>query len=843
MSRVVRERLLDIIDLLEEASKTIEEETDIVKRQAYMGLLTDTQNLAIALGTRIEKLKGVGTQTVQELEKYCECLYWMSERTVTQEQKVSKANLQEQMGEIQKAFDLDFPDKLEVVFLPYKASMWDSLESVWMAASEDENCETYVIPIPYYDKNEDGSMAKQHYEGKLFPKYVPITSYEEYDMELRKPDIVYIHNPYDFANRVTSVEPAYYSDVLKQNTKCLIYVPYWAASGNMAEGQALCPAYLNADYIVVQSEKYVRYYDKRIPREKLLPMGSPKFDKAIRLCKNPPQPAQDWKRKMEGKKVFFFNTSINGMLAGTDSFLKKMEYIFKTFEGRNDVCLLWRPHPLLESTFESMRKEFKPIYDNFKAYFLEHELGIYDTTPDIAETVALCDAYIGDAASSVTSLFGVTGKPLFILNNRIHSLPQENDWRGEMMPLLFGDGNDNWLVVPGNKLYYAPAHNYQYQFYCDLSEYTSGNYYLRAIEYDNKVYVCPQNAQDILVVGEGRVQKRILLENHIERGGAFAAAWRVGQYIVLVPSKYPAIVRYDTKTEEVEYIAEYHPILSSIVDGEWRTGSSCIWKDSLIIASASNDHVLMVKVDTMEVKEVTIGAKGWKGCLGIIPYGENVWLMPYEGAEVMSWNPVTGDVRQYSKMPEGFCCNNYPHEYRCMQRPFSWMAFCGDKAILPPWWGNMFVELDCKTGETKEWMPPICIPKQAKNDYYGRGGARAYFYRDMEEKRENIYHLVSLNDAKVYEINIADGSYQELSVDFNEKDRLEHDAGFGQCSKWQQYAIEESSTHTLTDFLEGKLPGAEFDRNAQLAAYKQIAANCDGTCGEKVHQFACKANR
>ena len=29
------------------------------------------------------------------------------------------------------------PTTLEAVFLPYKASMWDSLESIWMAADKD----------------------------------------------------------------------------------------------------------------------------------------------------------------------------------------------------------------------------------------------------------------------------------------------------------------------------------------------------------------------------------------------------------------------------------------------------------------------------------------------------------------------------------------------------------------------------------------------------------------------------------------------------------------------------------------------------------------------------------
>ena len=90
--------------------------------------------------------------------------------------------------------------RFKVVFLPYKASMWDSLESVWKAAAADENCDAYVIPIPYYDKNLDGSFKQEHWEGDQYPADVPITRFDQYDFEKRKPDVVFIHNPYDECN-------------------------------------------------------------------------------------------------------------------------------------------------------------------------------------------------------------------------------------------------------------------------------------------------------------------------------------------------------------------------------------------------------------------------------------------------------------------------------------------------------------------------------------------------------------------------------------------------------------------------------------------------------------------
>lgn len=107
-----------------------------------------------------------------------------------------------------------------------KASMWDSLESVWKAADEDGFCDAYVVPISYYNKNPDGSFREMHYEGSQYPDNVPITSYEDYDFKTRKPDIVYIHNPYDNVYLVTSVHPFFFSENLKKYTDKLVYIPY-----------------------------------------------------------------------------------------------------------------------------------------------------------------------------------------------------------------------------------------------------------------------------------------------------------------------------------------------------------------------------------------------------------------------------------------------------------------------------------------------------------------------------------------------------------------------------------------------------------------------------------------
>ena len=116
-------------------------------------------------------------------------------------------SLSQMFHKIENSIQNDIKVRLEAVFLPYKASMWDSLESIWKAADEDPDYDEYVIPIPYYDKKPNGNFEEMHYEGSQYPDYVPVTWYENYDFEKRKPDMIFIHNPYDECNYVTSVHP------------------------------------------------------------------------------------------------------------------------------------------------------------------------------------------------------------------------------------------------------------------------------------------------------------------------------------------------------------------------------------------------------------------------------------------------------------------------------------------------------------------------------------------------------------------------------------------------------------------------------------------------------------
>ncbi len=452
MRRYKKKELLEGVSTLIKANaaitKSMKADPDGVAQ-----VLASCQEFAIIIGNYIESLGKKYAGLVKLLEDYCENIFRMSEAVPDEMQcrKIAK-EIQKQLNQLNFGITCDLPDdKKEVVFLPYKASMWDSLESVWKAADANPDCDAYVVPIPYFDKNPDGSFRQMHYEGDQYPPYVPVTKYEEYDFEAHRPDEIYIHNGYDDWNLVTSVHPNFYSRNLKKYTEKLVYIPYFILgeidpdNKQAVEGiKHFCfmPGIVNADKVIVQSENmrkiYIREYlkaakecglkgehlDRTYLEQKFLGTGSPKFDKVLSMKREDLEVPDEWLKIIEkpngmSKKIIFYNNSISALLQHNEKMITKMESVFKIFrENRNEVALLWRPHPLIQATIESMRPQLWKGYKELRDRYIKEGWGIYDDSADLDRAVVLSDAYYGDS-SSVVQLYKRIGKPIMLQNVQI----------------------------------------------------------------------------------------------------------------------------------------------------------------------------------------------------------------------------------------------------------------------------------------------------------------------------------------------------------------------------------------------------------------------------------------
>lgn len=317
----------------------------------------------------------------------------------------------------------------KALFLPYKASMWDSLESVWEAAVKDDKWDVTVSVIPYYDK-VDGQLRPEnmHCETAEFPKNVPIKDHKTLQLEKEHYDIIFIHNPYDQYNFVTSIAPEYYAPELKKHTGRLVYIPYFVHNNEgVAFPSAVNPGTTWSDYTIIATEKvraqYIAHFTKGVPdyekykgvgsiEKKFIALGSPKYDVKSDLDNIPDEwrcAAYDGEVK---KTTIFLNIHLDSIMGDNAvPFFGKMRRIMDFFEKRKDIAVLWRPHPLMVQTAKSINPAAVEPYLAIVEDFKRRGIGIFDETSDFHRAVEFCDLCYGDGGST-SEFFRQMKKPM-----------------------------------------------------------------------------------------------------------------------------------------------------------------------------------------------------------------------------------------------------------------------------------------------------------------------------------------------------------------------------------------------------------------------------------------------
>lgn len=465
MTKYCRDKQIERVDKLLNAIRIFEDWHQDGDVENAIELLTQLQQTVILIGTVIEQELQDYNTLVTEAEQLCEVLYQIGVSLLDDRSVVTlKDDAEKLLEDLRKELGT-ITVRREVVFFPYQVSMWDSLESVWAVARDDEQTDVYVVPIPFYDVLPDKSLGCLHDQSTDYPVDVPITACEDYFLEERHPDVIFFHNPYDGCNTVTRVPERYYSSHLRKCTEQLVYIPYFVSKeGGPANHQCYTPGVLFADKVIVQPgkvyEKYCQVYMQareangwecvtKPAKEKFLPLSSPKFDKVLNTRCDLEDLPESWKQvifKTDGsrKKIVFYNLTIKALLYHNEKMLEKIERIFQIFEEYQDeVVLLWRPHPLLLTTINSMRAQFREAYLERVQQFKAGEWGIFDETPDASLAMVLSDVYYGDGSSLVVT-YQALGKPLYIQDV---AFAEENDIIQELIKdQSVNQGNENVAI-------------------------------------------------------------------------------------------------------------------------------------------------------------------------------------------------------------------------------------------------------------------------------------------------------------------------------------------------------------------------------------------------------------
>ncbi len=870
MRKLIKQQLQEEIGLLEQANSILENPGEDVNSSQLLDLLAQEQELAISIGNRIEETEGAGTKAVALLEEYCEALWHLSEEfsgengnacaservsvnplpegsvgasesegqedgnmSLPAGRKELLARLEKLIGQVKAQID-ELPRQYDVVFLPYKASMWDSLESIWMAAEQDPDCNCYVIPIPYCDLNPDGSIGQVHYEASLMPSYVPVTHYEAYDIKKNRPDIIYIHNPYDNTNMVTRVAAEFYSEELKKHTDMLVYIPYYLGTQHLAEAHKLLSAYLHADKIILQNETMVEDVHSSIPREKLAALGSPKADRILRLEAEKGKVVgqmvpKAWKKKIKNKKVILYNVSISGILQFSEQALDKIRYVLSKFENREDVVLLWRPHPLIESTLKSMRPALYEEYMQIKRQFIADDYGILDETPDVGVSVVIADAYVGEDSSSLVNYFGVLGKPVFYTDWKVTEEWSEDERASVCFADCWFEDNSAWFV---------PKSDLGYQYLCKMDLETGritleeelpgeidnpvkGRAYFGIVKVNENIVLAPFDSNDIYIYRLDTKQAvKIPLRSGAEAN--FVRAYEHRGKIFLQPKSYPELIEMNADAG----CCIYHR-LPNVTDRETHLAfESTRYENYLYIPYADRKAILIFDMDTGSFSEKVIAPE--EGAFSFLMRTKNeLWAVGDQVSEIVCWNLESGAINVWNDFPEDYVGGGYP-----LGRMWEYE----DEIMILPRTANMALKLNRNSPQISRYVFQGSFAEGERKSAFYTGTANYRFSQKYGDKiaalssydYSLLLHDIHTGDHVVYPCRLSNEDRKKMEC--LEIDRsIKKGKIIGSCV--------ESKRWSLSIFLDYMAEDIYDNFRRARKNYQRVSGKLEGRCGETIHEL------
>jgi len=307
--------------------------------------------------------------------------------------------------------------QIKILIIPYKRDMWDSFAGIYKIANSTEGCSADIMPIPYTFKGQQNGDVKWFLDD--FSDVAcsgPVVGYQKKPQK-GEYDAILIHNPYDSANYVTTVHPAFYSDRLKGLSRCLALVPYGVGTICL-----ITPGLVNVDVVFTENEQVVESFKEQLRQEdateeeveliasKCVTFGSPKFDLYMDNITVP----EEWKRAIKGKRVVLLTTSIAPFLGDPAGEMVKIGQVIADISSDPDSVLIWREHPLIKPTILTMRPQFVEEYGRFQKNYIDQGLGLLDRTQDYRIAFSVADVLYTDP-SSLIYIWEQTGKEIHVI--------------------------------------------------------------------------------------------------------------------------------------------------------------------------------------------------------------------------------------------------------------------------------------------------------------------------------------------------------------------------------------------------------------------------------------------
>lgn len=374
----------------------------------------------------------------------------------------------------------------KLLFVAELGGKWDSMSSVYYAAKKRDDCEVDIVVEPIFRAVTlpDGSVRTNLVNESFLPELgIEPIPYNKYSIEVQAPDITFISQPYE-----SVTVPAFWPENIAKHSK-LVYLPYFTIHTINNKLSSLSfmnmPVQWHSWKIACQSEVMADYYRGMGTRkgENVVVTGLPKWDDPVNNADATYDFPEEWKKKLEGKKVFLWNTHFN--INGVAELLQSRKKFLDFFKKRKDIALIWRPHPMTETIF----KTYYP--DRYKDYL------------HLIHTVDNSDNMVMDRNSSYLPAFSASDAMITDYSSLIDAYLFEDKPLLMMVEDSIEAGRKKWTTIDGlydfSKIPFAATFDEQKEFINCVA--TGKNRYKENLEQLRKTYY---------VLADGKCGERLL---------------------------------------------------------------------------------------------------------------------------------------------------------------------------------------------------------------------------------------------------------------------------------------------------------------------------------------------
>lgn len=404
--------------------------------------LSELQNNIVSFGTLTESIKGEGCKTVKLLEQYLEVIYKVAKYVQKFDEGISyEASAENKYAEcdeevkdtfasISEAIYSEIVNRRSVLFLPVKAKHFSSMRMAYEMEAATPDTDVYVMPLPYYYKEYDGSFKDEmHIDTEEFIKAnIPVTDYSRFDLSLLCPEKIYINSAYDEYNMAVSVDTRFYARIVKKYTEKLIYIPYFKL---MEFDRANYPCWYNmqyyctvpgvvmADKVYVQSENtrkaYIDKLNEWVGDEKYTDIWEQKIDVYNESCE---EHSEDELRDTGSKKTIVWFVSAGSLAEFGDRYIEKAYRNLDVFAlSKDKLKVLLISEPFLDEMIKTYSNELYKKWIGFIDEFNRSGIGevVSRVENQSVEALLKANAYYGDP-SYICKDFILMKKPVMLQN-------------------------------------------------------------------------------------------------------------------------------------------------------------------------------------------------------------------------------------------------------------------------------------------------------------------------------------------------------------------------------------------------------------------------------------------